>query len=81
MSHTFLRCLAVAAASVGCLSFVSESSLPTTVEISLDQKQIGMGQSVTVRAQAKRADSEPAADCELLPYVTGHRRGAHSRLR
>jgi hypothetical protein len=53
--------------------------LPATVEITLDQKQVGMGRAVTVHAQAKLGDGKPAANCELLPYVNGHRWGAHEK--
>ena len=56
----------------GCFCHAAEPGLPTNVKITLDQKQIGMGQSVTVRLQATIADGRPAVNCELLSYGNGH---------
>lgn len=58
---------------------VATPTLPAFIAITLEQRRVGMGRAVTVHAQAKWADGEPAVNCELLPYVNGHRWGAHER--
>jgi len=48
-----------------------------TVRISAHKDRLGMGRTVTLTAQATRANGEPAAGYLLLPYVNGARWGHH----
>ena len=63
------------AASIA-VSAMAQAQVPS-IKISVNQKSIGMGQSIELKAKCTLADGKPAAGWMVMPYVNGQRWGAH----
>ncbi len=56
---------------------ITASAADLSISVRVNTSRIGMGRTVELQAQARRADGAPAAGWVLLPYVNGQRWGAH----